>query len=308
MSEIQARTFETIYQIAPEAAVKRLQGFRERVPARNIEIGKNIYPVWNIGEGERAAVFLPSGMGHGEVWFPYLTAIAPEIRVVALSLAVNKTIEGYCRDLHALFERLGLKKVVLIAQAIGGLIAQSYVRLYPNEVEGMALCMCGAPAQGLPKGIQQKWVERKKLASKLFFAPFKVMRQRMAYQTFHGMCPPELEDALSFWRAFIAETYEYAVYKKQYIALNCRAVPGIYARLPYAPGDLNGWKGKTLLLEAENDQYYPDEEKALLRALYPHAQLATLGKGGQLALLAEEREGSRILLDFLRGLREGEGA
>ncbi|MDR2514785.1 MAG: alpha/beta hydrolase [Christensenellaceae bacterium] len=305
MSEMQqARTFETIYQIAPEAAVKRLQGFRERVPAQNIEIGKNIYPVWNIGEGERAAIFLPSGMGHGEVWFPYLTAIAPEIRVVAVSLAVNKTIEGYCRDLHALFERLGLKRVVLIAQAIGGLIAQSYARLYPTQVEGMALCMCGAPAKGLPEAIRQKWVERKKLAPRLFFAPFKVMRQRMAYQTFHGMCPPELEDMLSFWRAFIAETYEYAVYKRQYIALNCRAVPAIYAKLPYAPGDLAGWAGKTLLLEAESDQYYPEEEKALLRALYPDARRATLGKGGQLALLAEEREGCRILLGFLREIAE----
>ena len=57
-----ARSFEEIYQIAPEPAVRRLLAFREKYPFRIIEKEGMIYHVWDTGNGygERAMVFLPS--------------------------------------------------------------------------------------------------------------------------------------------------------------------------------------------------------------------------------------------------------
>ena len=66
MSSMPQRSLDDIYQIAPPAAYNRLKGFRERVPPRSYEVEKNIYQVWDMGQGERAALFLPSGMGYGE--------------------------------------------------------------------------------------------------------------------------------------------------------------------------------------------------------------------------------------------------
>ena len=56
-----ARSFEEIYQIAPEPAVRRLLAFREKYPFRIIEKEGMIYHVWDTGHGygERAMVFLP---------------------------------------------------------------------------------------------------------------------------------------------------------------------------------------------------------------------------------------------------------
>lgn len=67
-----ARSFEEIYQIAPEPAVRRLLAFREKYPFRIIEKEGMIYHVWDTGNGygERAMVFLPSGMGHGRNLVP----------------------------------------------------------------------------------------------------------------------------------------------------------------------------------------------------------------------------------------------
>lgn len=293
------RSVEDIYQIAPESALKRLLGFRERVPAQTHEIGKNLYPIWDMGRGERAAVFIPSGMGHGEVWFPYMVELSAQIRCVAISLAVQKTMEDYCRDIHELLARLGIKRAVLIAHAIGGLIAQMYVRMYPGEVESLVLCMSGAPAKGLSKEATLKWTERRKLVPSLTFSPFNTMKSNMAYKTFYSMCPPETEDSLLFWRAYITETYEHYVYKKQYINLNCRAIPDIYEKLPFEKGDLAAWPGKVLLFEAENDQYYPEEEKQLLKELYPNARVESIGNAGQLAMLAEERKAAQIMREFI---------
>lgn len=294
------RSIENIYQIAPPNALNRLLGFRERVPVRNHSIGKNLYPVWDIGQGERAMVFLPSGMGNGEIFFPFLTELSADIRCVAISLPACKTMDEYAREIHQLLQELGVSKLILVGHAIGGILAQVYARLYPEQVEGLALCMSGAPCRGLSTACSEKWTRRRKVYLRYRIAPFNNMKQRMAFQAFYNMCPPELEDNLMFWRAYIAETYDYKVYKAQYLHLNFLAVPEIYTRLPFYPGDMQGWNGRVLLVEADGDQYYAEEEKAALRSLYPSAQIQRLGHAGQLALQADEREAVLLLRAFAK--------
>lgn len=94
-----ARSFEEIYQIAPEPAVRRLLAFREKYPFRIIEKEGMIYHVWDTGNGygERAMVFLPSGMGHGEIWFPYLMDLGRDIRCIAFSLPECKHMQDFAR-------------------------------------------------------------------------------------------------------------------------------------------------------------------------------------------------------------------
>ncbi len=298
------RSFEEIYQIAPPSAVNRLKGFRDRVPARTYEVEKKLYQVWDMGQGERAALFLPSGMGYGEIWFPYLMELSAVTRVIAISYPAEKSFESYCRQVHGLLIQLGVKKVILVAHAIGGLLAQLYVRMYPDEVEGLALCMTGAPAQGLSEAGRERWTHRRKNYWSYKMAPFDSMRQRMGYQTYYNMCPPELEENLVFWRAFISETYEYHIYKQQFIWINCLAIPEIYEKLPLKKGDLADWPGRVLILKAEKDQYYSEEEKALLESLYPNAKVETLSAAGQMALLADERRAVQLLRAFLTGREE----
>lgn len=300
MSSMPQRSLDDIYQIAPPAAYNRLKGFRERVPPRSYEVEKNIYQVWDMGQGERAALFLPSGMGYGEVWFPYLMELSADIRVIAISYPAQKTFEAYSRQIHQLLDQLGVKRVVLIAHAIGGLLAQTYVRMYPEETEAMILCMSGAPAKGLDPQAREKWTRRKKLYWNYMLSPFDPLRRRMGYQTYYNMCPPEMEENLIFWRAFISETYEYHIYKKQFVYINCRALPDIYERLPFDKGDLDGWKGRVLILRAQRDQYYPASEQELLEQLYPNARVEELGPTGQMALLADERRAVSLMRSFLR--------
>ncbi len=292
------RSLDTIYQIAPPAAYKRLQGFREAVPPRTYDVGKDMYRVWEIGSGSRAALFLPSGMGHGEIWFPYLTELSSSIRVIAISYPAKKTFEAYCQQIHELLRRLEVEKVILVGHAIGGLLAQTYVRLYPDEVEGMVLCMTGAPAKGLNTEDRNKWYERRKMFKNYLLSPFDPLRARMAYRTYYNMCTPELEEELLFWRAFIAETYEYHIFKKQHMYLNLRAVPDLYRRLPFDQEDLKDWPGRVMILQAEKDQYYSENEKQRLRDLYPNAQVEELVAAGQMALLADERHAIGLMRDF----------
>ena len=160
--------------------------------------------------------------------------------------------------------------------------------------------MSGAPAKGLDPQAREKWTKRKKLYWNYMLSPFDPLRRRMGYQTYYNMCPPEMEENLIFWRAFISETYEYHIYKKQFVYINCRALPDIYERLPFDKGDLDGWKGRVLILRAQRDQYYPASEQELLEQLYPNARVEELGPAGQMALLADERRAVSLMRSFLR--------
>ena len=116
------------------------------------------------------------------------------------------------------------------------------------------------------------------------------------------MCPEELQEGMQFWRAFISETYEHYVYKKQFVSLNCRALPDIYEKKPFYAGDMEGWTGKTLIMESEGDHYYKQRERELLRNLYPGARTEDIGPLGQFALMAREKENIALIRDFLRSL------
>ena len=297
------RSFDDIYQIAPESGVRRLTGFREAHPVRTLEKEGMIWRVWDLGQGETAMVFVPSGMGHGEICFPYLQDLCVDMRCIAVSLPECKKMEDYARQLHMLLtEDLGVKKMVLVGTAIGGMITQTYLRMYPDEVMAQVLLCCGAPSKELPDEDCQRWIVRKKLALRYTFMPFDLMRQQMGYQTFDLMCPEEYQDGMQFWRAFISETYENYVYKKQYINLNCRALPDIYAKKPFFIGDVKDWKGKTLIMESEGDSYYTEGERELLKQLYPGARVENIGPMGQFAIMAREKENISLLREFIRSL------
>ena len=79
------RSFDDIYQIAPPAAVKRLTAFRETHPCRTYEKEGMLYRVWDLGQGEDAVLFLPSGMGNGEIYFPYLLEMSRRRRCITMS-------------------------------------------------------------------------------------------------------------------------------------------------------------------------------------------------------------------------------
>lgn len=199
MSSMPQRSLDDIYPNCPPAAYNRLKGFRERVPPRSYEVEKNIYQVWDMGQGERAALFLPSGMGYGEVWFPYLMELSADIRVIAISYPAQKTFEAYSRQIHQLLDQLGVKRVVLIAHAIGGLLAQTYVRMYPEESRGHGPVHVrragqgpGPPGAGKMDQAQEAILELHALALRSFAPPHGL-------QTYYNMCPPEMEENLIFW-------------------------------------------------------------------------------------------------------------
>jgi pimeloyl-ACP methyl ester carboxylesterase len=95
------------------------------------------------GTGEPALVFVHCGNCRMEIWKETLDAFAGENRVVAMDLpgyglspaAPRKsfTIEGYGADVAALVEHLGLSRVILVGNSLGGPVAIEAARRLGKE-------------------------------------------------------------------------------------------------------------------------------------------------------------------------------
>jgi pimeloyl-ACP methyl ester carboxylesterase len=282
------RALDLIYDGVNPRRVGELEAFRERTELRSEVFGRLVYNTWSLGEGDEAVVFLPGGIGHGEVWFPQMLALRNTCRTVTFSLPEVKTLETAADGVLAMLEAMGIRRIVVVGYSVGGLLAQVMLRRAPERIAGAMLCLTGAPSRDLPPEILNRWhARRKNYWRNHFISLNNSMRLNMAENAFKHNCPPGKEQALDFWRAFLEDSYCNHIYKKQFFNLNYLAQPNLYKAHPFAPGDIAGWKGEIAILYSEQDKmYWPEHE--YLTALYPGARVVDLGEGGQFAMLLNE--------------------
>ena len=78
------------------------------------------------------------------------TVIAPDLRGVGGSTAVAGGYDAatLAEDIHGLVTDLGLKNVFVVGHGIGGMVANAYARLHPDELTGVALLDTALPGLG----------------------------------------------------------------------------------------------------------------------------------------------------------------
>jgi pimeloyl-ACP methyl ester carboxylesterase len=98
------------------------------------------------GSGETALVFIHGGLADRTFWAPQLSSLAGKFRVVALDLAGHGesgrgrkawTIAAFGEDVRAVVEALGLRRVVLIGNSLGGPVALEAARLLRGRAIGV---------------------------------------------------------------------------------------------------------------------------------------------------------------------------
>lgn len=302
MSE--SRSFDMIYSYAEKADVGRLRAFRERARARHFEHGGLIYPYWTLGEpGPDAVVFLPGGVGHGEIWFPFMLDLSDKFFCVAVSIPEVTDMAAYQAGVTALLLSLGIRRATLVGHSTGGMAAAMIARNPgPLGVSALALCLTGLPTKDMSKADRQKWTARARMNLRMRIAPFNPVKLSMARQAFARFCPDEYAERLSFWEGYLEETYVQHVYKKQYIAINTRLVPYFYRDYSFGASDFPAGL-PAAIFESSADQMFSSAEHASLRALFPRASVVELGAAGQFSLYANERtaiEGVRRLAELAR--------
>jgi pimeloyl-ACP methyl ester carboxylesterase len=114
-----------------------------------VEVGGATVNYVDIGEGPGTPVLLVHGLaGHWQNWLENIPRIAQERRVLALDLPGHGlsdlprekiSIQGYGRTLDGFLEALGLDRVAVVGNSMGGFVSSELTIQFPQRVERLVL-------------------------------------------------------------------------------------------------------------------------------------------------------------------------
>jgi pimeloyl-ACP methyl ester carboxylesterase len=105
-----------------------------------------------------------------------------------------------------------------------------------------------------------------------------------------------------FWHAYLNEAVASGLMKKVVIHQN-KCLLELAHQPQFTSDDLKGWQGKVLIIDSDNDPAIPARDRALLRSIYPKAQVQTFPDAGHASSILKREEVLSIIRSFLSSVR-----
>src|SRR5262249_11063514 len=131
--------FDEIYARVPAEQIERLKEFRSTHEYKHLLVDGAECEYISCGRGEQTLLLLPGGLSVGESAFPLVTAFEKEYRIIAPSYALSLTMTGLCDGIAHILETEGVNRAHVLGGSYGGLVAQYFVRKYPDKARSLIL-------------------------------------------------------------------------------------------------------------------------------------------------------------------------
>jgi pimeloyl-ACP methyl ester carboxylesterase len=289
--------FDQIYEKVPTEQVARLKEFRRTHPYKQLIVGDTKWEYISCGQGEQTLLLLPGALSVGESTFPFITAFENEYRIIAPSYALSLSMTGLCKGISHILETQDLNQAHVFGGSYGGLVAQYFVRQYPGKARSLILSHTFVLSSKLAKPLRivAKLVP---VFPRSLFAPILKLRlNKMLLTKLRAANHPEAE----FWRAYLNEAIASDLLKEVFIHQNM-CLLDLAQQPQFTPDDLNGWPGKVLIFESDDDPAIPARDRALLRSMYPKAQVRTFRDAGHASSILKREEVFSIIRSFLHNV------
>lgn len=101
---------------------------RDAFAARHPEARENLngrdWGVIDTGGGGPVLVLIPGTLGRADIFWQQIAALAPRLRVIAVSYPATGGIVDWTDDIRALLDARGIQKTALLGSSLGGYLAQ----------------------------------------------------------------------------------------------------------------------------------------------------------------------------------------
>jgi maspardin len=243
------------------------------------------------GQGKQAIVFLPGGLGLAEAWFPMFAAFDQNYRTLAVTYSPVSTMKELTDGIAAVLEAEGIRKTHVLGTSMGGMLAQCFVRQYPDKVDRLILANTAAPDKANADHLEQHNRHALKYPMWLIrWASVRSLDKHMA-----AIPPKERE----FWKAYFKESI-YTQWDRESIARQGQCTVDYARNYEFKPGELVGMEDRILIIDSDDDLAISPELGEALHDLYPGAHLHTFHNAGHIPLITRHEEFVTLIRKFLQ--------
>lgn len=281
---------------------EEFKAFDKQYPLQKTQLSKGEISYILCGP-ENAAytlVLVNGGTDSCEMWLRYIKDFAQDYRVLAFDFPYGyDTLQETCMALHELLARLGIGKGILIGASLGGLIAEIFAAMYPENTDALVLMSTGAFTEGTMKRYRPEIKLLTPVIGLMKVLPYswfiKFEKNLMA-----GFLKEADEDSRKYFRDMVDHVYEGYSRRKD---LHVTGLQKDMADQPMARReDYEYLAGRVLLLLPEDDTEFTAQAQEELKELMTDPVIQPGIRGGHLTTMLNYKDNIRYIREFISGL------
>ena len=244
---------------------KSYAAFLAAHPPRRLLIGAASWELIEAGVGA-TVLLLPGGFGIAATSFQYLSDLARDYRVIALTYPPHVgRIDDLADGVALVLDHCGVERAHIIGGSASGAVAQVFVRRHPSRVATLILAQTGPPQPRRARFAQSlaAYCETMPVALSLALLRVAVL-----------LFLPGRSAKHAFWRTHFAAVV--AAHSRAALASRFSALADYDRNYCFSPTDLVAWPGRVAIIEAARDGLVSTTEQTALRELSPNASVHRL--------------------------------
>ncbi|WP_333830124.1 alpha/beta fold hydrolase [Pararhodobacter sp.] len=165
--------------------------FAAQNPETRITLNGRDWGLTDTGSGSQTLLLIPGTLGRGDIFWQQIEALAPRLRILAVSYPDAGGIANWCADMLTLLDEKGVTQAAVLGSSLGGYLAQTIAGAAPARVSHLFAANTLHSVQGLET--------RPPYSADLANAPIETLRAgfTMAMQAW-GESHPDQADLVEF--------------------------------------------------------------------------------------------------------------
>jgi len=251
----------------------RLQQFRKKIPLQQAELNGSTWTYYEAGNpAEQAILLLHGSGGKAEAMFRYIDGFSTNFRVIAPNIPTEVyKLPEIVAGLQTLLKHVEVEQAHVIGMSLGAMIAQIFIRRFPDSVGDMILTHTVIPSEHLAERAN---MQRALIA--FYPEPFLLWLSKRSFRNnlSKSQTPASANDR-AFWQEYFEQLYSDG-YGKRDVLMRSRMTCQYHTENQFSTKDLNVWNGSLLLIESDQDEVIEEGDRGALKGMYPKAYVQTL--------------------------------
>lgn len=264
-----------------------LAEFRTTHPVAQCRYAGETWYYRRVGVGTEPVIWLTGALGLGEFAFLLIRALGEPFRVVAPDYPPVRTLDHMADGLITILDRERLDAAHVVSGSFGGMVAQHLVRRHPDRVRSLVLSHTAAPEPA----------RARVAAVRAVVGTLAVWPEWLVRALFRRRLRGSFAVGDPFWLRYFDSTV--AALSKAELVSRVRLAAEFAGQTGYGARDLERWPGRVLIMDADDDPHMPAATRAVLRALYPQAEVHTFSHTGHSVAITDPERYAQVIRHFL---------